>query len=251
MRTARQFETDIWQAGWDVFRRNLLSVAIATGVMLPLDMTLDYMKSSGSSRTVADLFIWSFVAISMHGTVLSDKTDVGLKDGRLLMPFVWRSLALMALVMLPTVFALFYLYEEEQFGVTLLKVTPVACIAALVVFGFLGTCLPAVVGGGDRRFAAAFARGRQTFTYVAPRLLWGPGVIFLCQLTVIGIFATQDLINADLVGKDGLNFVDIVLSLAIYASRCFSLALLAVVLSRAYLMSGEGADEMLQGKLSN
>lgn len=91
-----RFETGIWQAAWEACRVNQKTVLAAIGLALTLDLVTDYLGAAGSSRTVADLFIWGMLAVSIHGTILLNKVNLAATDAKLLMPFVLRSLALLA-----------------------------------------------------------------------------------------------------------------------------------------------------------
>jgi hypothetical protein len=122
-----------------------------------------------------------------------------------------------------------------QYGhITSLEALLLAGPAALVVFGLLGTWLPAVVTNGDRRVSAAFARGRQTFFYTVPRLFLGPGVVQTILLTGAILLPLHGILAGEVFGAAGFNPIDLISLPLFYALRGFLVAILAVVLSRAY-----------------
>lgn len=234
-----QFDKGIWQSAWDVYRINLKTVGIAVALAIALDLVTDYLGKSGSYRTIADLIIWGMVAISMHGTVLLDKVNLATTDSKLLMPFVWRSFVLLALALLPFIATLFYFYEDSQVWLSIFKALPVLGLAALITFALLGTCLPAVVANGNKRFGAAFARGQRTFVYSALRLILGPGIVQTAIAVVSIYLVSRQVMTGQIFSEAGLSLFDLIFWPAAYAIRAYSVTLLAVILSRAYLIAEE------------
>lgn len=233
-----QFANGIWQAAWDAYRINLKTVLIVVGLALVFDLVTDYLGgASSSSRSVADLFIWGMLAISIHGTILLNQADLATTNSKLLVPFVLRSLALVTLMMVPTFAAIIYFYEPDSLWLTLFKALPVIGAAALVVFALFGTWLPATVVGTDKRFGSAFARGTKTFLYTAIRLIIGPGLIQGIITAVVMTTITRGIIVGEIYGAAGFSFLDLVFWPVTYLVRAYSVALLAVILSRAYLIA--------------
>lgn len=235
-----QFENGIWQQAFDVYRLNLKSVAIAIAAAIGLDLLTEYLGSSGSYRTIADLIIWGMVAISMHGTVLRNEVNLGTSDSKLLMPFVWRSLVLGVLILVPTIIAVFVFYDEDLLA-TILKALPVIGLAALIVFSLWGTWLPATVVNGDKGFGTALSRGTRTFTYTVPRLLLGPGIVQVILLAVGVWSTTQGIMAGQVFGEAGFSLIDLIALPFIYALYALLVTILAVILSRAYLIAEEAA----------
>lgn len=235
-----RFETGIWQAAWNVLCRNWKTAAGAIVAAMTLDLVSEYLGKAGSSSGfVPDLIIWSMVAISAHGTVLLDKPDFAFnKSQKIFWPFVWRSGVLILLSAIPFIVA-FIIFDggERSFNLNLLKALPVLGLAALLVFAVLGTWLPAVVVEGDKQLGAAFGRAGRSFSYAALRLLIGPGLLQAILLALIMVVAGQGILSGEVFGAAGFSFSDLISLPVIYAVRTFTVTLLAVILSRSYLIA--------------
>lgn len=240
-----QFDKGIWESAWDVFQVNLKTVGLAIAMAIVLDLVIEYLEETGSYRTIADLIIWGMVAISMHGTVLLDKANLATTDSKLLMPFVWRSFILMLLTLVPFLIVLFWIHDSGNIYWSVFKALPALGLAGLVVFALLGTWLPAVVANGDRRIGTALARGERTFLYAAPRLLLGPGLLQAAMLAAIMVLGMRGLLAGEIFGAAGFSLPDLISLPVIYAVRAFTVTLLAVILSRAYLIGERKTDSSI------
>ncbi len=235
-----QFDKGIWAAAWDVYRANWKTVVCAIAAASAYDLFMEYMGESGGSAFFIEILIWSTVAISAHGTVLLGGTDLAFTDKKkLLMPFVSRSMVLALLSLVPGLIAFLVFLDERNIGFSMFMAVLAAGLAALIFFALLGTWLPAVVAGGNRRIGTAIDRAERTFFYSASRLLLGPGLLQAVFLGA-GLFLLTVLPNAltgEVFGTAGFSFVDLLSLPIIYAVKAFTTTLLAVILSRAYLIA--------------
>jgi hypothetical protein len=235
-----QFDTGIWAAAWDVYRTNWKTVACAIVAASAYDLFTQYMgESGGGSALFIEVLIWSLVAISAHGAVLLGATDLAFTDKRkLLMPFVGRSLVLTFLCLVAFLIALFA-FEDRGGLWNLLKAALVMGLVALVIFALLGTWLPATVAGGNRGIGAAIDRAERTFFYSAARLLLGPGLLQAGFMAVgmVLLAILPGILTGDVFGAAGFSPADFLSLPVIYAVHAFTTTLLAVILSRAYLIA--------------
>ena len=236
------FENGMWQSAWDVFRINLKTVGIAIAAATVLDLLAEYTGKTGGFGIVVDVIIWSMVAISAHGAVLLGSADIGFNGSqKMFWPFVWRSLVLLFLSFVPFAIALFVIHDGENIFLSILKVLPVLGLAALVVFALFGTWLPAVVVNGDKSLSTAADRGGRSFLYVASRLLIGPGLLQTLMIGSIMLAAMSGILAGEVFGAGGLSVSDLISLPIIYAVRAFTVTLVAVILSRAYLITEQSA----------
>jgi hypothetical protein len=233
-----QFENGMWQSAWDVFRINWKTVALAIAAATVLDLLAEYSGKTGGFGVAIDVIIWSMVAISAHGVVLLGSADVGFSGGqKTFWPFVWRSLVLLLLCLVPFGLAWIMLHDGDNIYLSMLKALPVLGLAALVVFALLGTWLPAVVVNGDRSIGAAAHRGGRSFAYAAPRLLLGPGLLQTLTIGLILLAAMRGVVVGEVFGATGFSVSDLISLPIIYTARAFTVTLVAVILSRTYLMT--------------
>ncbi len=234
-----QFDKGIWAAAWDVYRANWKTVACAIVAASAYDLLMEYMgKAGGGGAFFIELLIWSMVAISAHGTMLLGGADLALTDKKkTLLPFLWRSMVLVLLSLIPGLIALLVFLDKGNLGFSLFMTVLVFGLVSLVIFALLGTWLPAVVAGGDRSIGAAIDRAERTFFYSAARLLLGPGLLQIV-FAGVGLFVLANLptpLTGEVIGASGFSFFDLLFLPLIYAVHAFTTTLLAVVLSRAYL----------------
>lgn len=240
-----RFENGIWQSAWDVFRINWKTVALAIVAATALDIIAELTGKTGGFGIVVDVFIWSMVAISAHGVVLLGSANVGFSGSqKTFWPFVWRSLVLLLISLVPFVIALFMFHDGANIYLSILKVLPVLGLAALVVFALLGTWLPAVVVNGDKSIGAAAERGGRSFLYAAPRLLLGPGLLQTLTMGLILLAAMSGILQGETFGAAGFSLSDLLSMPILYAVRAFTVTFIAVILSRAYLMAEPAAPKI-------
>lgn len=231
-----QFEDSMWRSAWNACRVNLKTIAIAVLAATLLDLFAEYSGKTGGFGMFIDLVIWSMVAISAHGVVLLGSANVGFSGSqKTFWPFVWRSLVLLLLSMVPFVIALFVMHDGGNFYLTILKALPVLGLTALIVFALFGTWLPAVVVNGDKSLSTAADRGGKSFLYAAQRLLVGPGLLQTLMIGLILLAAMGGVLVGEVFGAGGLSIPDLISLPVIYAVRAYTVTLAAVILSRAYL----------------
>jgi hypothetical protein len=220
---------------------------LATGMVLQaLDKTL------GNAGLFAQLILISVLAICIHRTIMKPDSRVSVSTKIwMIWSYGWRWVAMLALssvIGVIPVYVLGYLFLisagpiEAYIGLSGVLVT----IVFASVLSKWGTFLPAVAVEGDSSFAGASVRGRRTFGYSAMRLFFccGPLLIVPYALTLfrMGKFGA---IDSSVIGKPmeyGLPLLFVWLLQLLFA--LFSTALIATILSRAYLI-GEAKENSL------
>ncbi|MEH6527454.1 MAG: hypothetical protein V7723_15405 [Sneathiella sp.] len=106
--------------------------------------------------------------------------------------FIFRTIGLIFLITLPAIIVTIALYhgsgladrqsDQPTSETVALIMLPVVALFSLLVYGLLGTLLPAFVVDRGRGVGAAIDRGRATFWYVTGRLIIGPGFLFFVSL---------------------------------------------------------------------
>lgn len=237
----------IWQAAWDTFCVNRKTVAFAIVAATALDLFTEYRGKASGFGMIMDLMIWSIVAISAHGTVLIGSTDLGLgKTKKLFGAFVWRSFVLLLLCLIPYLVVVYLIYDGGSIYKSGIVALPVLGLAALVIFSLLGTWLPAVVANGNRGIGTAIDRAERSFFYAAGRLLVGPGLLQITLVIVALLAYTKGILSGEVFGAAGLSIVDLIWIPANYAAQAYSVTMVAVILSRAYLKAEAAATPSVQ-----
>ena len=240
LRGSQMIDGNIWSASLRVCRIILPMILAYTIGMVILTAVSEY-RNSNTSMLGVQLVVIAILAIPAHLVMLTryDPATSMQNWTKGLWPFLWRSAVLGLVSFVPALLALFWamgsdLGEEYAILVFLAIALPSACI----VFGLLGTMLPAVVGGDDPSFAAAFGRAGQSFAYALPRLLIAFGMLSIIQLTVV-ILAAAALRSEGLIFPPGGGIDPVALLLFAIAAAigAYQVVMTAVILSRSYLRS--------------
>ena len=107
--------------------------------------------------------------------------------------------------------------------------------STLLVFGLLGTVLPAFVTNYERGISAAFSRGISQFFWTTGRLLVGPGAIMTAGIIITIIAAIMIDGIGNLLGPDYISsFLTGVLLLIVYSTFALATVMTAWILSSAF-----------------
>lgn len=238
---AKTFERGIWQEAIRNFWANKVVVLTAIGLLMAITIYENYTHSK-SGGGIWTSFVWLPVAIAAHATILNGQSGFDTMSGSryksVFGPFLWRSLGLSLIGLIPAMAIAILLVgarNETVFIYTLLAIY--AGIETLILAKW-GTMLPACVAEGDKAFKAAGARGSKTFSYAFKRF-WGCNAILL----VVGfgglIFlysAFSEFLDAQR-GVAGRATIDALLQISLLALLAFNFVMLATILSRAYLIA--------------
>jgi hypothetical protein len=229
---------NMWSASLRVCRI-ILPIVLAYTIGIVVLAAFSEYRNSNTSMLGVQLVVIAILAVPAHLVMLGRYDPAESKQNwtKGLWPFLWRSAVLGLASFLPALLAIFWavgLGKEYAVLVFLVVALPSACI----VFGLLGTMLPAVVAGDDPSFAAAFGRAGRSFGYALPRLLIAFGMLSIVQVMVV-ILAAMALQSEGLIFPPGggIDLVALLLFAIGAAISAYQVVMTAVILSRSYLRS--------------
>jgi hypothetical protein len=160
--------------------------------------------------------------------------------------FLARNIGLILLIVLTAGGLTFFLYygldlttggdRDEKIGALALIMLPLASLFSLLIFGLMGTWMPAFVVDRQRGFGNALARGKSTFWYVTGRLIIGPGLLFvLSALAFAFIPALAGLPETYFQTGWQPNITTFVYSAVIYVFQAWAIVMTAWIFSKAFL----------------
>ncbi|KZC99905.1 MULTISPECIES: hypothetical protein [unclassified Thalassospira] len=245
-----KFDITIWGEARDVIRKNLFIFAAVVATLWLLDIAIYAVKPEADSPQLPTYIVGAYLAIACHMTILrnvSGFTAVGALQKWAFFKFCMRGLAIVAVTLIPALFVMVPLFgvpeikaasEEARYVLVFSVVLAFYGLGMLVVLSLVGTWLPAAIVADGSSLKRAFARGRKTIGYVAPRLIAGPGANILLFLATIFLLPAQFsvAIRTYTIQVGELNFVpfDIAVNGFGYLVWATGIVLVAVVLSRAY-----------------
>ena len=119
-----------------------------------------------------------------------------------------------------------------------------AAVGMSLPFFLYGTVLPAYVANAGRGVGRAFRRGRRQFTWFAPRLVLGPGVMALCTVALYKLPPSWVDAEADVaVAYDFSNPVLPVTTFIGVSTQAYMEIMLAALLSRVFLRDEAATGE--------
>lgn len=205
---------------------------------------------SGGGLIFASVLIWSYLAFNAHAALLLPETRDKREDSRRVIGFALRTFGLGLLMSVPVVFAAIAALSGElqggAFGIEVGDIVTVGVmliICFIVVFGLLGTLLPAFVADKGRGVSAAFARGRAQFFWMMSQFLAGPIVVFVFANAII--FGGQAWMHPHIDLLNAIYFPNIPLFLILiagYLIQALGTIMTAWVLSSAYLRAEEASQ---------
>jgi len=228
------FSRNIWEEALCVARANLAVIAFVVLAFIALFILDERFKASSSSMSIASTFLWTGLALMSHSTVLNGKSGLS-ADYKVYRAFLWRTVALGALVIVPTVLAALFF---ASYGMLWLYIggLSIGAIASLLIGSKWGTWLPAVVAGGDTGFVEAGKRGKRTFGYVFGRLSVGPGLLMIASFVAYALVLSS-LDSQEIWPTTGLNIQGLLSTIIFLIVQAYIVVMIAVILSRAYLIA--------------
>ena len=237
------FERGIFAAGQAILRNTVPYAALAVVGEYAIQVIKE-TTDIDAGMTVASIVVWSFLAYAAHAEVLLPSDRDKSKDAQRTIGFALRTFGLLVIVLVPVFVVAGYIRtvlpsdsaNDRTLYVLVALVSPVIGILWLVVFGLLGTILPAYVADRHRGLGAAFSRGRRQFFWIVGRLLAMPGLVLLASLIVAGAPLLVFDSDGDFLGEGYVpDPVASVPALVAYAIQTYAVVLTAVVLSRGFL----------------
>jgi hypothetical protein len=228
----------LWIESWDVLKRNELPALIYVGAILLLAL-LSELVAASTGFSVAQAIAAAYLAIPAHLTMLKGISgNAALANNKIIAPFFLRSIGLGLLTFIPALIAVF-LFMASSLQTAIAAAAIAALLGGAAIFAKWGTMLPATAVEADNSFAAAGRRGAATFGYAFPRLLVAFGVLTALQFAIIFGLASMSRSDGNILPASGGIDAAIILGIAAGALiGAYQIAMTAVVLSRAYLMSG-------------
>jgi len=208
----------------------------------------------GSSNGIAISVLYCVLAYYAHVDILLPDTENRTAVGKRFYGFMGRNLGLIFLIVLVAGGLTFFLHygldigsggdRDERAGTIALIILPIASVFSLLVFGFMGTWMPAFVVDRQRGVSQAFARGKSTFWYVTGRLIIGPGLIFvLSGVAFAFVPALSGIPEAYFQSGWQPNITTFIYSAIIYAFQAWAIVMTAWIFSKAFLRAEASQTE--------
>ena len=241
-----KFQRGMFAESWHILRRIMLYAALVIVVeYLILKIFAFFRIGSDYLVVVACIrfLLWSFLAYVAHTEILLPRERDRAEDYLRFFGFALRSFGLAFIVFLPVGVLFIVIYTAFQNrgdshlqSLILLVLVPTILILLPLTFCLLGTILPAYVVGRGRGIRAALSRGRRQLLWTLGRFVAALGVVFLFSNVIVsgGLFVIQ-LISDVVFGRDLPYPVLLFAALVKSAAQAYAVALVAVILSRAYL----------------
>jgi len=235
-----QFNRGIWAESIRVLSENL-TVAIPIAVLGFLASICEQIPWVQWPASIFTILAWPALAYVCHATVLFGRTGWGaISEVKSYNSFWLRMLGLTILAVLALLPLLFFV-PRRPVPITTAQRALFSGGLALVAFAIVvvwGTQFPAIVAKGDKSARAAFRRAKLVGGYLALRIILGAGIVYvglsatsasLLHLGILRGFAFDGVLHFS-----GTDFFFRAISTLLFV---LSAALLAVTLSRAYLLA--------------
>lgn len=232
------FRHGVWKAAAYNFRLNFALIATIIASIVVLNIVLEFWRP-GTNRSIGLSIGGTLIAIAVHATILKGKSGfaaIASSDDAFL-PFLFRAAAFTIVVLVISLKALSAIKDTDPFYILVIVVLGCALLEA-VLLSMWGTCLPAVIIGGDGSFAAAGARCSKVFTYTLLRLIFCNGT--LLAIAYIFWYMARAILESDgLVWSEenGFSIAVFLAQIIFFTIFAFQTVMLATVLSRAYLIA--------------
>lgn len=232
------FHHGVWKAAAYNFRLNFALIATIVASIVVLNIALEFWRP-GTNRSIGLSIGGTFIAIAVHATILKGKSGfaaIASSDNAFL-PFLFRAAAFAIIVLVIALKALSAVKNTDPFYILVIVILGCALLEAIIL-ALWGTCLTAVIVGGDGSLAAAGARGSKVFTYTLLRLVF-------CNGTLLGIayvfwYMARDILESDGLiwsKENGFSSAVLLAQIIFFTIFAFQTVMLATVLSRAYLIA--------------
>ena len=241
------FERGIWKESARNFWLNKWMVLLAVGIIAAVSIFEDYTHSKSGGGTWVEV-VWLSLVIAAHGTVLNGtvgfKSMNGAEFKSVFSPFLWRSLGLSVLGIVPAVVILIAFGSALDETYFILFMLVIYAVFESLILAKWGTMLPACVAQGDKTLKSASARGSKTFGYSFGRF-WGCNALVLA-VGLTGLIIGYSVLDSSMgISSKGMGAIvgSRVLQILITIVFAFNLVMLATILSRAYLIAEANMKE--------
>ncbi|MEM9470843.1 MAG: hypothetical protein AAGA00_02715 [Pseudomonadota bacterium] len=236
------FQRNMWAEAWvqSVAARNFVALVVFGALAIE---GLGGLETGGSFLST---LLWSYLAYAVHAQILLPPDNNAATNALRVIGFALRTFGIVLLITL-AVFLSTIIFASvigtEQSRVVLVFGLVAFVVLGLPVFVWLGTILPAYVAGRERGIGAAVRRGRAQFSWIAVRLLIGPGALLILSLALLSLLLFPVDYNGEFLSEDGDFQPMAVFALFLgFTVQAFATSLTAVILSRAFLRA-EGMSE--------
>ncbi|MEH6527453.1 MAG: hypothetical protein V7723_15400 [Sneathiella sp.] len=199
-----------------------------------------------SSKGIGISVLYCVLAFYAHVDILLPGSKNRKAASTRFVGFMGRNLGLIFLIVLTAGGLTFFLYygldmgtggdRDERIGEIALIMLPLAGVFSLLIFGLMGTWMPAYVVNRERGVGKAFARGKSTFWYMVIRLIYGPGLIFVLSLLAFGFLPLlADLPETWFQTGWQPNISMFVVSALVYVVQAWAIVMTAWIFSHAFL----------------
>ncbi len=228
-----------------------LALRLHTTILLAmvLDIALQVLVEKdilGDKAGISVTIIWSLPAFFAHLHILFPEKAERDFNVIKISGFFLRNLGLIILSMLPGVLVAISMLQaiqaevggdEDQMYIltTFFLIIPTA-ITFLLVFGVLGTLLPAYVTGRERGIGKALSRAKESFFPIIGRTIIGPAPILLLSLFLVGFLPVS--LNVPLVYLTDNWIINTPFFLIMFAAlllQGWAIVMMAWILSKAFL----------------
>ncbi|WP_282607219.1 hypothetical protein [Pelagibius sp. Alg239-R121] len=233
----------MYPASVRLFTQLLPFVALAIVGELAIQIAKEKM-SSGSGLTFVSVLIWAYLAFYAHASLLLPDNRDKAEDNKRVFGFALRTFGLGFLMMIPVVIGVIAVFSQVFTATAtagseitaFVEIGILLAVCFLIVFGLLGTLLPAFVADRGRGFSVAFSRGISQFLWTSGHFLAGPVLLFAVSyaISIGGLYAMDphiDLLNASYIPNIPLFLILIVA----YVIQALGTVMIAWVLSTAFL----------------
>ncbi|USG63192.1 hypothetical protein NBZ79_09410 [Sneathiella marina] len=227
---------------WRLYPYVLLAVVGELVVRVLAEQEIGGNSSKGFTITL----LYSVLAFFAHVDILFPDPHNRAEAIKRFVGFMLRYMGLIFLIVLIAGGLTFFLYygleiasggdRDERVGMLALIMLPLAGLFSLLIFGFMGTWMPAFVVDRQRGVGKAIARGRSTFWYVTGRLIFGPGLLFVLSLSAFAFIPTlAGLPETYFQTGWQPNISTFVYSAVTYVLQAWAIVMTAWIFSRAFL----------------
>ncbi|BDW88347.1 hypothetical protein [Thalassospira tepidiphila] len=251
-----KFDITIWSEAVDVIRANLALFAVVVGLVWLADTAIYAFQPDAQIPFFVTFFAGIYLAVASHATILRNISGyAALKelDKKAFQRFMWRTGAIAILGFIPSMAVLMAVIvlldgvianKDAMILIAMMAVLVGYGVVTLLLLSLIGTWLPAAIVADGSNLKQAFLRGRKTIAYVITRLLIGPGgnvLLFLITLFLLPVWVPDSISGYTIkLGVIQLVPFDIVLNGFANLVWATGTVLIAVVLSRAYLLGEAG-----------
>lgn len=226
----------LWrEAGFRFWKARYLVLALL-GVLAVFDVLGP--PSGRPTMSMVGPALWAILAIAVHNAVLKDET-LWTVPPTVIGPYLWR-VALLAIPGLAAGIAVLWLTLHRLEPVRVAALTAAAFgLGSTPALALLGTWLPATIAEGPGAdLTAALQRGRKTFSYALWRLVLGGALTLITAFLILsGGRALGQQAGPVITLEPRSGALMIVIHLLFQTALAFTVVMVTVILSRAYLIA--------------